>query len=107
MITLSDLDITVQELRLEQHRSAFTHHLARIVTAFGAIPDLPPDAVTATELARLRELADQTVDAIERRIDSDADDLAVQQQLAGTIYEVRKRMEAVEVWFRHVASARD
>jgi uracil-DNA glycosylase family 4 len=107
MTTLSDIDTTVQELRLEQHRSAFTQHLARIVTAFGAIPDWPPNAVTAAELARLRELADETVDAIERRIDSGADDLAVQQQLAGTIYELRKRMEAVDVWFHHFASARD
>jgi hypothetical protein len=107
MTILSDIDTTVQELRLEQDRPAFTRRLAHIVTAFGAIPDLPPNAAAATVLARLRELADETIDAIERRIDSGADGLAVQQQLVGTIYEMRKRMEAVEVWFRHFASARD
>jgi hypothetical protein len=25
----------------------------------------------------------------------------VQQHLAGTVYELRRRMESVETWFRH------
>jgi hypothetical protein len=107
MTSISDIDTAVQELRLERHRSGFTHRLAQIVAALGEIPDWRAHSVTAAELARLRELADETADAIERRIDSSADDLAVQQQLAGTIYEVRKRMEAVEVWVRHFASGRE
>jgi hypothetical protein len=106
MTILSDIDIAVQGLRLEPRRSAFIDRLSRIVTALGRIPDSQPDAVTEPELVRLRELADETVDAIERRIDSGADVLVVQQELVGTIYELRKRMEAVEVWFRHFASAR-
>jgi hypothetical protein len=97
---LAEIDTTVQELRLEEHASAFTHKLAHVVSAIGAIADLPPQAVTAEEMVRLRELADETVEAIERRIDT-TDDIHTQQRLAGTVYEIRRRMEAVETWFRH------
>lgn len=53
-------------------------------------------------MVRLRQLADETVDAVERRIDSGGDSDTSQQQLAGTIYEIRRRMESIETWFRHV-----
>jgi hypothetical protein len=52
-------------------------------------------------MVRLRALAEETIDAVERRIDSGGDDEPVQQRLVGTIYEVRRRMESIELWFRH------
>jgi len=97
---LADIDTTVQELRREENASAFTHKLARVVSAIGAIADLPPQEVTAEAMVRLRELADETVEAIEGRIDT-AGDIHTQQRLAGTVYEIRRRMEVVETWFRH------
>jgi hypothetical protein len=104
MTTLEDLDTAVQELRAEEDRSAFTHKLGHIVGVLGTIPDWPKGQLTPAQMERLRALADETVDAIERRIDSADDDDEVQQRLAGTVYEVRKRMEAVEIWFRHHTS---
>ena len=101
---LSDLDTTVQELRLEQHHRAFTHKLAHLVGVIGAIPDSPPQGFTEDAMLRLRQLADETVEAVERRIESGVDEEASQQQLAGTVYEIRRRMEAVEIWFRHFAN---
>ena len=98
---LGAIDTAVQELRLEQHRSAFTHKLGKIVGALGTVQDAPPKAFTSEDLVRLRELAEETIEAVERRIESSGDDSTVQQRLAGTVYEVRKRMEAVEVWVRH------
>lgn len=97
---LNDIDTTVQELRLEPHHGAFTRKLAHIVGMMGAIPDSPPLLFTQEDLIRLRVLADEAVEAIERRIDIGGDEEVVQQRLAGTVYELRKRMEAVEVWFR-------
>ena len=105
MTTLEDLDTAVQELRAEGDRSVFTHKLGHIVGVLGTIPDSPPGHLTSAEMERLRTLADEAVDAIERRIDSTEDSEDVQQRLAGTVYEVRKRMEAVEIWFRHYTSA--
>ncbi len=101
MTTLNDLDTAVQELRAEGDRSAFTHKLGHIVGVLGTIPDWPEGHLTPAQMERLRALADEAVDAIERRIDSAKDGEDVQQRLAGTVYEVRKRMEAVEIWFRH------
>ena len=104
---LDAIDKTVQELRVEQHQSAFTHKLAHVVSAIGAIPDSPPEGFTVDDMDRLRELAEETVEAIEQRLEAGGDGEKVQQKLAGTVYEVRKRMEAVEVWFRHYTPASD
>lgn len=101
---MNELDTTVQELRLEQHHRAFTDKLAHIVSTIGAIPDWPHQDFAAEDMARLRQLADETVEAVERRIESGGDGEHVQQQLAGTVYELRRRMEAVETWFGHVAN---
>jgi hypothetical protein len=101
---LDEIDTTVQELRVETHSGAFKDKLGRIVSVLGTIPDSAPGQFRAAEVKRLRELVDETTDAIERRIDSGGDDLEVQQHLAGTVYEIRRRMEAVEIWFRHVAN---
>ena len=103
---LGEIDTTVQELRLEQSQSAFTRKLAHVVSAIGAIADSPPQAFTADAMVRLRELVEETIEAIERRIDSGGDAGKVQQQLAGTVYEIRRRMEAIETWFRPFANER-
>lgn len=100
---LDELDTTVQELQVEPHHGAFTRKLAHIVSAIGAIPDSSPLDFTQDHLVRVRELAEETVEAVERRIESGVDDEASQQQLAGTVYEIRRRMEAVEIWFRPFA----
>jgi len=101
---LEEIDKAVQQLRLDQDQSAFTHTLAHVVSAIGAISDSPPEGCTADAMVRLRELAEETVQAIEQRLDAGGDGEKVQQRLAGTVYEVRKRMEAVEIWFRHYFS---
>lgn len=88
-------------MRIEAHRGAFTEKLGRIVSALGTIPDSASGELTTADMARLRELVDETVDAIERRIEVGADDQQVQQHLAGTVYEIRRRMEIVGVWFEH------
>ena len=102
---LADLDTTVQELRVETQLSAFTHKLAHVVTWLGEFPDSPPQGFTTEAMVRLRELADEAVDAVERRIETGVDGEAAQQQLAGTIYEIRRRMEVTELWFRRRESA--
>jgi hypothetical protein len=104
---MSALDTTVQELRIETERGAFIDRLAKIVSGLGAIPDALPGEVSAEDVQRLGELVDETVEAIERRLnprlDDELDDEKVQQHLAGTVYELRRRMEAINLWFRHVS----
>lgn len=103
MSRLIEIDTAVQELRVERHRDAFIRTLSRVVAGLGEIPDWPRAALTADQMIRVRELAEETVDAVERRVESGADDERTQQQLAGTVYEIRRRMEAAETWFRHFA----
>ena len=95
------IDRIVQELRLEHRRSTFVDELAHLVTALGTIPDSPAADFGVGDRNRLREMADEIVDAIERRIDSDRDKDDVKQRLASTIYEVRRRMEVIDAWFTH------
>ena len=99
MAFMSDLDTTVQELRLETQRGGFTSRLGRIVSVLGSLPDSQRSAFSDADMRRLRELVEETVEAIEQRIDSGGDELDTQQHLAGTVYEVRRRMEIVEQWF--------
>jgi hypothetical protein len=103
--TVSAIDTMVQELRLEHHRHTFVAELAHVVTALGTIPDSPASDFTVSDRNRLREIADEVAEVIERRIDSDEDSDSVKQHLASTIYEVRRRMEAIEAWFAHASWA--
>jgi hypothetical protein len=98
---LDEIDTAVQALRRETDHKAFTRTLAHVVSALGAFPDDPPQGFTTDAMARLRRLADTTVDAVEARIESGGDADKAQQLLAGTIYEIRRRMETIELWFRH------
>ena len=97
---ISALDTKVQEFRLAHGRRTFVDDLAHLVTALGAIPDFQPAEFSEADRQRLREMADEIVEAIETRIDSDADRESVKQHLASTVYEVRRRMEVIEARFR-------
>jgi hypothetical protein len=98
---ISALDTKVQEFRIEHTRRTFVDDLAHLVTALGAIEDMPPSDFSAADRERLREMADEIVEAIEVRIGSDEDSESVKQHLASTIYEVRRRMEVIEAGFAH------
>jgi len=98
---IGEIETTMQELRLERGHRAFTRKLGHIVGLLGALPDSPPHDFTTEAILRLRELGDETVAEIERRLETGADGEQAQQRLAGTIYEIRRRMEAIERWFNH------
>jgi hypothetical protein len=101
MTTLDELDTAVQELRIETHKSAFIKTLGHIVTRLGEIPDAMAGGFTADDMIRLRDLAAETIEAVEHRIDAGGDDEDVQQHLAGTVYEIGRRMETIETRFKN------
>ncbi len=100
---LAALDTHVQELRIAKDQKPFIKTLAHIVSAISAIPDSPPPEFSSEALTRVRELAAETIEAIEVRIDTGGDGIDVQQHLAGTVYEIGRRMELVETWFKPFA----
>jgi predicted Zn-dependent protease len=101
---MTELDATVQELRMETGRHAFTDKLARIVSLLAQVPDSTAGEAIADDVTRIGELVDEAAEAIERRIDARLDNQEVQQRLAGTIYELRRREESINLWFRHSSS---
>ncbi len=103
-MNMQDLETTAKELSIETHHRAFTQKLAMVVSAIGVIPDNPPAGFSEQTLVRLRELTEETIEAIELQIDTAGDGIQAQQKLAGTVYELRKRMEDVEMWFRHLTT---
>jgi hypothetical protein len=98
---VSAIGAMAHALGREEDRRTFVSGLAQVVTALGAIPDSPAVDFTVGDRDRLRTIADEVVEAVERRIDGGRDNEAVKQQLASTIYEVRRRMEVIEGWFTH------
>jgi hypothetical protein len=97
---LGEIEAAVGELQQDQNARAFKQKLARVVGIIGAIPDSPAQDVPLATMARLRELVEEAIEAIERRIESGSDGEKV-QQLAGTVYEIRRQMEAAEAWIGH------
>jgi len=98
---VSAIGAMAHALGREEDRHTFVRELAQVVTALGTIPDSPAVDFTVRDRDRLRTIADEVVEAVERRIDGGRDNETVKQQLASTIYEVRRRMEVIEGWFTH------
>lgn len=56
-------------------------------------------------MARVRRETDRLVDCIESRLERGGDGPSVRQRLASGIYDVRRGMEQLEVWFQHYHDA--
>ena len=80
---------------------AFVAHVERFVAFLGAMPDNRVSDVTESLVVSVRREADRIVDCIEKRLEHGGDRSSVQQKLASSIYDVRRNMEQVELWFRH------
>jgi hypothetical protein len=80
---------------------AFVADVERFVAYLGAMPDNRASDITESVVASVRREADRIVDCIEKRLEHGGDRSSVQQKLASSIYDVRRNMEQVELWFRH------
>lgn len=80
---------------------AFVVSVERFVAFLGTIPDNKFSDLTESVVVTLRREADRVVDCIETRLEHGGDGSSVQQKLAASIYDVRRNMEQVELWFRH------
>jgi hypothetical protein len=80
---------------------AFVADVERFVAHLGAMPDNQVTDITESVAASVRREADRIVDCIENRLEHGGDRPSIQQKLASSIYDVRRIMERVELWFRH------
>ena len=84
-----------------RHGGAFVADVERFVAYLGAMPDNQVSDITESVVASVRREADRIVDCIEKRLEHGGDRSSVQQRLVSSIYDVRRHMEQVELWFRH------
>jgi hypothetical protein len=80
---------------------ALRTHTRDFVDALARVPDYPAAEFSALEIAQLSSTAEHVIGAIERRIDADEERDSNKQELADTIYEVRRRLEEISRWRRH------
>jgi hypothetical protein len=80
---------------------AFVADVERFVAYLGAMPDNRVSDITESVVESVRREADRIVECIEKRLEHGGDRSSVQQKLASSIYNVRRNMEQVELWFRH------
>lgn len=80
---------------------AFRRLTRDFADALARVPDYPAADFSPVEIEQLSSTAEHVIAAIERRIDADEDRDRVKQELAETIYEMRRRLEEISRWRRH------
>ncbi len=75
--------------------------MREFVGALAHVPDFPAAEFTPIEIEQLSATAEQVIEAIERRLENSKDRVATQQELAESVYEIRREMEEITRWRRH------
>ena len=102
---LAEAIAIVNGLPSTRRGGAFVADVERFVAYLGAMPDNRVADITESMVASVRREADRIVDCIEQRLEQGGDRSSVQQKLASGIYDVRRSMEQIELWFRHYHDA--
>jgi hypothetical protein len=79
----------------------FLKLLRDFVGALAHVPDFPAAEFTPLEIEQLSATAEGVIEAIERRIEDGKDKVATQQELAESVYEIRRELEEIAHWRRH------
>ena len=80
---------------------AFTKAVGRFVQVLATVPDYPPETFSDDAVSRLLSLSEQVIEQIEQRINTGKDGAAVQQDIVGAVYEIRRVLENIDRWRRH------
>jgi anaerobic glycerol-3-phosphate dehydrogenase len=92
---------TMQALSQATSGRVFMKSTAKFLNALSRVPDYPYAAFSSQEVVRLQQTAEQTIAAIELRIETGDDNGTVQLELARAIYELRRELEDVSRWRQH------
>lgn len=88
-------------IRETARRRAFEKAVRGFVQLLATVPDHPAREFSGEQIEVLRTLAESVIDRIEERISVDDDPASVQMELAGAVYEIRRRLENIDQWRRH------
>jgi hypothetical protein len=93
-------------VRDAERLGTFEHATREFVRLLGTVPDCAVHEISNAEVLALRTIADGVIDRIETRLASGIDPAVRQQALAGTVYEISRRLEEVTAWHRHYGMGR-
>jgi hypothetical protein len=79
----------------------FLKLMREFVAALAHVPDFPAAEFSTLEIEQLSATAEQVIEAIERRLENNRDKVATQQELAESVYEIRRELEEITRWRRH------
>ena len=92
---------TMQALSQATSGRNFMKSIVKFIHALECVPDYSDAAFSNQEIVRLQQTAEQTIAAIELRIETGDDNGTVQLELARAIYELRRELEDVSRWRQH------
>ncbi len=90
-----------ETIRETARRRPFEKALQDFIHLLAEVPYLAARDLSAAEVGVLRAIAESVIDRVEQRIAGDDDATSVQLKLAGSIYEIRRRLENIDQWSRH------
>jgi hypothetical protein len=80
---------------------AFAKAVGTFVQALATVPDYPAATFSDDAVSRLLSLSEQVIEQIEQRLNTEQDRAAVQQDIVGAVYEIRRVLENIDRWRRH------
>lgn len=93
----------VTHLRDARDLRTFEHAADEFLHVLGRVPNAAADEISDAQIGRLQTLAEEVIDTIEERACRSADGPAAARALISRVYEVRRLLEEVNRWERHVA----
>jgi hypothetical protein len=92
---------TMQALSVAASGRVFMKSTTKLIDALSCVPDYSYAAFSSEEVVRLQQTAEQTIAAIELRIETGDDNATAQLELARAIYELRRELEDIGRWRQH------
>jgi hypothetical protein len=88
-----------------RHGRPFISAVRTFVTALQRVPDAGPSEYSHDQLATIRDLGERVVTEIDDRLDDADDSPRLQREMARAVYTIRRTLEEIHWWERHLLHA--
>lgn len=80
---------------------AFERAVHDFVALLASVPDYPAAAFGEADVARIGTVAEDVIAQVEERAALEADSPKAELTLVNAVYEIRSRLEQIDIWRRH------
>jgi len=87
-------------------RQSFEHAVSQFEQLLGRVPDAAPADISVEEIGVLQTFSEEVIERIEARVERAAVSGPHEQMLISRLYEIRRLLEEIDSWQRHVATRR-